>query len=446
MSTQKATAKPRHKVVVIGGGFGGLLAVTSLRRAPVDVALIDRRNHHLFQPLLYQVATGALSPANIAAPLRGLLHKQKNAEVLLGEVVDIDPDAKQVMLRDGDAIPYDSLIVAAGSTHSYFGHDEWEPFAPGLKTLENATLIRGRVLSAFERAERAESDEQRRRWLTFVVVGGGPTGVEMAGAVRELASQTLRNNFRHFDPADARVILVEGHPRILPPFDTDLSNYAGKAIQDLGVELILEAHVSDIQADSVRISFLDGREETIAANTVLWGAGVQASPLGEKLAERIGVETDRAGRVPVGLQVTVDGHDDLYVIGDLALFQHNLEQPLPALAPVAMQQGQFAAERIKAKLAGKPFDKTFAYHDRGTMATIGRCRAVADIFGKKFTGTFAWLVWLLVHLMLIVQFESRILILMQWAWNYCTRNRSARLITDYEEEWERFQKRESVEA
>ncbi len=424
--------KRRPRVVVIGGGFGGLHAVRSLRKAAVDVTLIDRRNHHLFQPLLYQVATGALSPANIAAPLRGLLRKQANAEVLLGEVVDIDPRAKQISLRDGDLIDYDSLIVAAGSSHSYFGHDEWEPLAPGLKTIENATAIRGRVLTAFENAERAKSEDERRRWLTFVIVGGGPTGVEMAGAVSELAHATLRGNFRRFDPATARVVLVEGHDRVLPPFAAKLSEYAGKALEKLQVELILGAHVSQVAADHVQVNHPDGTEQIIPAGTVLWAAGVQASPLGKLLAEKTGAATDRSGRIAVGPHLTVDGFDDLYVIGDLALFTHGVEQPLPALAPVAMQQGEFAARRIQSQTEGRAFDKTFAYDDRGTMATIGRFKAVADIKGMKFRGPFAWLVWLLVHLMLIVQFENRLLILLQWAWNYCTRNRSARLITDYE--------------
>jgi NADH:ubiquinone reductase (H+-translocating) len=416
----------QQRIVIIGGGFGGLHAATSLRRANVHVTLIDRRNFHLFQPLLYQVATGALSPANIAAPLRDILKKQKNTEVLLAEVVDFDLDNKEVVLTDG-RVPYDTLILAAGVRHHYFGNDAWEVAAPGLKTIEDATEIRRRVLLAFETAERETDPEAIEKWLTFVVVGGGPTGVELAGALAEIANYTLKNNFRHIDPASAKVILLEGTDRVLPPYPTDLSARAAESLRDLGVTVRTNAVVTDIQPDSVTIRSGD-QSETIDAHTVLWGAGIQASPLGRKLAEAAGAELDRAGRIVVQPDLSLPNHPEIFVIGDLANYSHQTGKPLPGVAQVAMQQGNYAARVIQARLEGKTLPP-FHYRDLGSMATIGRAAAVADLGRLHFSGWIGWMMWLFIHLLYIVQYQSRLLVLIQWGWNYFTRNRAARLIT-----------------
>ncbi len=416
----------QQRVVIIGGGFGGLHAATSLRRADVDVTLIDRRNFHLFQPLLYQVATGALSPANIAAPLRDILKKQKNTEVLLAEVVDFDLDQRQVILADG-RVPYDTLILAAGVRHHYFGNEQWEADAPGLKTVEDATEIRRRVLLAFETAERETDPEQIQKWLTFVVVGGGPTGVELAGALGEIANYTLKNNFRHIDPAAAKVILVEGSDRVLPPYPTDLSARAAGSLRNLGVTVRTNAIVTDIQPDSVTIRTGD-QTETIDAHTVLWGAGVQGSPLGRKLATSAGAELDRVGRIIVQPDLSLPNHPEIFAIGDLANYAHQTGKPLPGVAQVAMQQGHYAARVIQARQAGQTLPP-FQYRDLGNMATIGRAAAVADLGRFHFSGWLGWVMWLFIHLLYIVQYQSRILVLIQWAWNYFTRNRAARLIT-----------------
>jgi NADH dehydrogenase len=416
-----------HRVVVVGGGFGGLAAVTALKREAVQVTLIDRRNFHLFQPLLYQVATGGLSPANIAAPLRAVLKRQSNTEVLLGEVTDFDAQGQRVLLSDGE-VEYDSLIVAAGMRNHYFGNDDWEKLAPGLKTVEDALEMRRRLLLAFEAAER-ETDEARRcAWLTFVVVGAGPTGVELAGAIAELSRHTLRQNFRHMNPATARILLVEGADRVLPPYSEDLSAKAKRQLERLGVEVRTGVRVSQIEPDSVML--LGGQEaELIEARTVLWGAGVKASSLGERLAEATGAEVDRAGRIIVEHDCSIRGYENIFVIGDLAHFQHgDDEQPLPGVAPVAIQQGKYVARRIVHRLLGRE-THPFRYRDLGNMATIGRAAAVADLLGLHLSGVPAWLAWLLVHLMSLVGFQNRILVFIQWAWNYFTRNRAARLIT-----------------
>jgi NADH dehydrogenase len=415
-----------HQVVIIGGGFGGLRAARSLRRAPVEVTLVDRRNHHLFQPLLYQVATGALSPANIAAPLRALLHRQANARVLLGEVIDIDVAGRRVVLRDG-VLAYDSLIVAAGATHSYFGHPEWEQFAPSLKNIDDATSIRRKILFAFESAERGQDPDTVARWLTFVIVGAGPTGVEMAGAVAELARETLRKDFRAIDPTRARIILVEAADRILPPFAPDLSGKARRGLEQMRVEVHTNALVTAIEPQAVVLKSGDTIER-IATNTVIWSAGVQASPLARILAERTGADLDRGGRIRVQPDLTLAGHPEVFVIGDMAHCPDAAGKPLPGLAPVAMQQGDYAAKSIAARLSGRALS-AFAYRDFGTMAMIGRMKAVCDIFGWRYAGPLAWFTWLFVHLMQIVQFENRILVVLQWAGHYITRNRSARLIT-----------------
>jgi NADH dehydrogenase len=417
---------PAHRVVIVGGGFGGLRAARALRHAPVQVTLLDRRNHHLFQPLLYQVAAGALSPANIAAPIRALLHRQRNTDVLLAEVVDFDVTERRVLLKDG-SLPYDTLIVATGAGNHYFGHPEWEKLAPSLKTLDDATEIRRRILLAFEGAER-ESDAQRRRaWLTFVVVGAGPTGVELAGQVAELAHTTLRHDFRRFQPEQARVLLVEGTDRVLPTFPPSLSARAAQALAGLGVEVWTGALVTDIQPHEVVIR-RGTASETIDARTVLWAAGVQASPLGERLAKATGAQLDRAGRVLVEPDLTLPGHPEIFVIGDLAHARGPSGQPLPGLAPVAMQQGKYVARLIQQRLRGGTLPP-FHYHNRGNLATIGRHAAVADLGWIRFSGYFAWLAWLFVHLLYLVQFQNRLLVLVQWAWNYLTRNRAARLIT-----------------
>ncbi len=416
----------QHRVVIVGGGFGGLYAAVSLRRAPVDVTLIDRRNFHLFQPLLYQVATGGLSPANIAAPLRAVLRRHRNARVLLAEVDNFDLAGRQVILHDG-SVPYDSLIVAAGARHHYFGHPEWEQHAPGLKTIEDATEIRKRVLLAFELAERCTDPELRRNLLTFVVVGAGPTGVELAGAVGELARHTLRRNFRTIDPASAQVILVEGLDRVLSTYPPKLSAKAEKSLQRLGVVVRKGTNVIDVQAHQVTVRCGD-KTEVIPTHTVLWGAGVDASGLARKLAEGTGAAVDRAGRVVVQPDLTLPGHPEVFVVGDMANYPHQTGKPLPGVAQVAMQQAKYAADLIVRRLHGKQ-PVPFVYKDLGSMATIGRAAAIADLGWLQLSGFLAWLAWLFIHLMYIITFENRLLVLFQWSWSYFTHGKSARLIT-----------------
>jgi NADH:ubiquinone reductase (H+-translocating) len=414
------------RVVILGGGFGGLNAAQSLRREPVDVTLIDRRNFHLFQPLLYQVATGGLSPANIAAPLRAVLRSQSNASVLLADVTHIDVERRAVVVQE-EVVPYDVLIVATGSSHHYFGHPEWELYAPSLKTIEDATEIRRRVLSAFEAAEREPDESRRAIWLTFLVVGGGPTGVELAGAVAELSRYTLKHNFRRIDPATARILLIEGVDRVLPSFAPSLSAKAARSLDHLGVTVRTDGIVTDIRQDSVTVRFGTTIEQ-IPTRTVLWAAGVAASPLGKILAAGTGAAVDKVGRLTVGPDLTLPGHPEIFVIGDLASFSHQLAAPLPGLAPIAIQQGRYIARALRRRREGKPISP-FHYFDRGTMATIGRAKAVADVRGIRFAGLLAWVAWLTIHLMFLVQFQNRVLVLMQWAWNYTTRNSPARLIT-----------------
>ncbi len=416
----------RHRLVVVGGGFGGLTLVRALRRAPVDVTLVDRRNFHLFQPLLYQVATGGLSPANIATPLRALFKRQRNVEVLLAEATGVDVEGRRLLLDDG-ALPYDTLVVAAGGSHAYFGHDEWEPLAPGLKTLEDATEIRRRVLLAFEAAEREADPDVQRSWLSFVVVGAGPTGVELAGALAEIARHTLRDEFRRIDPSAARILLVEGADRVLTSYRPALSARALRDLARLGVEVRTSTLVTSVSERGVTLG-KDGAREEVGARTVLWAAGVTGSPLGRALAEATGAETDRAGRVVVGPDLSLPGHPELFVVGDLALFSHQGGRPLPGVAPVAMQQGRYVARLVEARLAGASL-APFRYRDKGSMATIGRAAAIVEVAGIGFGGYLAWLTWLFIHLLYIVQFGNRLLVLLQWAWSYLTWNRSARLIT-----------------
>lgn len=424
---QEARVSDLHRVVVIGGGFGGMYAAKALGNAPgVDVTLIDRRNFHLFQPLLYQVATAGLSPGEIASPLRAVLRGFQNITVLMGEVTGFDLDAQQVILTDR-RIPYDSLIAATGSRHSYFGKNEWEPLAPGLKTIEDALDIRRRIFLAYEEAEREPDPEKRKAWLNFVVVGGGPTGVELAGALAEIARQTLKGNFRRINPAEATVLLVEGADRVLPPFPPDLSKKAQRALERLGVTVKTGLRVTDIDEDCVTVTG-GGEPWRIESKTILWAAGVEASPLARQLGQASGAEVDRAGRVKVTPSLTLPGHPEVFVIGDMALALDEKGQPYPGLAPVAMQQGRYAAGLIKARLAGRGLPR-FHYSDKGTMATIGPAAAVADIGPLHYNGFLAWLSWLFIHLLYIAEFDNRLLILIQWAYNYFTRNRGARLIT-----------------
>ncbi|HEY7426807.1 MAG TPA: NAD(P)/FAD-dependent oxidoreductase [Gemmataceae bacterium] len=417
------------RVVIVGGGFGGLYAARALGKAGVRVTLIDRRNFHLFQPLLYQVATGGLSPANIAAPLRAVLKRQKNTRVLLGDVIGFDLERRLVLLKDGSE-PYDSLIVATGSRHHYFGHPDWENYAPGLKSVEDATAMRRMILSAFERAERCTDPEECQALLTFVVVGGGPTGVELAGALGEVAHATLRGNFRSIDPARARILLLEGIDRILSTYPPKLSEKAVKSLTRLGVTVCTGTVVTDVQPDRVTLRSGD-KTEVIRTRSVLWGAGVQASPLAKELAKATGAEVDRSGRVVVQPDLSLPGHPEVFVIGDMANYPHQGGQPLPGVAQVAMQQGRYVADLIQRRLRGTA-PPPFHYHDRGTMATIGRASAVADLGWIRLSGTSAWLIWLFIHILFLIEFQNRVLVMFQWAWNYFTRNRAARLITGTE--------------
>jgi NADH dehydrogenase len=415
-----------HKVIIIGGGFGGLTAAQSLKKAPVQVTLVDRCNYHLFQPLLYQVATGSLSPANVAGPLRQVLRKQKNTQVLLGEAVHIDAANRRVLLSDG-ALDYDTLIVATGATHSYFGHDEWEQFAPGLKNLDDATAMRGRILLAFEAAERERDPEKLRAWMTFVIVGAGPTGAELAGALGEIAHDTLRHDFRAIDPSQTRIILVEGTDRALPSYPPKLSEAAQKMLERLGVTVRTGAMVTDIRADGVTIRVGD-HDEIIPTRTVLWAAGVLASPLGVILSQEAGAKLDRAQRVIVEPDMSIAGHPEIFVIGDLSNCSHETGRPLPGVAQPAIQQGHYVAKLIRARLRGQRLPP-FHYFDKGNLATIGRGAAVADLNWLRLSGWPAWLIWVFVHLLYIIQFQNRVLVMLQWAWLYLTFSRSARLIT-----------------
>lgn len=415
-------------VVIIGGGFAGLHAALELKDPWFQVTVLDRRNFHLFQPLLYQVATGALSPANIAAPLREVLKRHVNTQVLLAEVVDFDVAQRQVILRDG-RIGYDTLIVAAGMQNHYFGHPEWEKHAPGLKSVEDATEFRRRILLAFEAAERELDPEKRRAWLTFVVIGGGPTGVELAGALGDLARDTLKRDFRAINPADARILLLEGAERILLQFPQTLSRKAEASLRKLGVT-VQKAMVTGLDDEGVT-TLSNGKPERISAHTVLWAAGVKASSLGQALAEKANAKTDAAGRVIVDPDLTIPGHPEIFVLGDLAAFLHQSGKPLPAIAPVAMQEGRYVAEVLDQRRRGEPVSP-FRYKSRGSLATIGRAAAVAEIGPLRFSGFFAWLLWLFVHLFFLIGFENRVLVFLQWAWSYFTWNRRARLITGHQ--------------
>ena len=411
-------AGPLPHVVILGAGFGGLNAARALKRAPVRITVIDRANHHLFQPLLYQVATAALSPADISAPIRRILRRQNNVEVLLAEATAIDLPSRRVVLADGE-VDYDFLIVATGATHTYFGHEDWELLAPGLKTLKDALQIRQRILIAFEIAEREPDKRLRHEWMTFVIVGAGPTGGELAGTLAEVARQTLARDFRHIDTAEARVVLVEAATKVLGTFEDTLSAKAQDQLKRLGVDVRLGLPVSEITALGVQVG-----SEWIGARTIIWAAGVAASPL----ARSLNVPLDRAGRVLVEPDLTVPGHDNVYVIGDLAhLVQEG--KPVPGIAPAAMQEGRQAASNLLRSLGGQE-RLPFRYHDKGMLATIGRGAAVAHIGSIRASGYLAWLLWLFVHIFFLIGFRNRLVVMIQWAWSYITFDRGARLITE----------------
>ena len=406
------------RVVIVGAGFGGLTAARTLASGPVQVTVVDRRNHHLFAPLLYQVATASLSPGQIAYPIRSILSRQKNTRVLLADAIGIDLERRELTLADG-SVPYDFLILAAGSRHAYFGHDEWEKNAPGLKTLEDALEIRRRILIAFEQAERETRPDRRKALLTFVLVGGGPTGVELAGAISEIARQVLVSDFRSINPREARILLLEAGPRILPAYSARSSRSAAKVLERRGVEVRAGSPVTGVDADGVQLG-----SDRIDAATVLWCAGVAASPL----ARSLGVPLDRAGRVTVEPDLTIPAHPEIFVVGDLALYLHQTGQPLPGVAQVAIQQGRSAARNILRDVRRQP-RKPFHYRDKGNMAVIGRSAAVAELAGLEVSGWLAWLMWCFIHILYLVGFRRRLVVLIDWAWAYLRNERSARLIT-----------------
>jgi NADH dehydrogenase len=414
----------KHQVVILGGGFGGLYAAKALKKAPAQITVLDRRNFHLFQPLLYQVATGSLSPGDIASPLRRVLHSQQNTRVLLCEAVDLDADRRRVILADGE-VGYDTLIVATGSTDSYFGHDDWQQRAPGLKTIEEATEIRSKILYAFEAAEKEPDPEKQRAWLTFVIVGAGATGVELAGALGEIAHEMLHRDFHSIDSTKAEILLLEGGARVLPAYPADLSAKAEASLIRLGVTPRTNVMVTGIDETGVTVK-TSGGADRINARTVIWAAGVRASSFGDVLKQRAGAQLDRGGRVMVGADLSVPGHPEILVIGDLAHFEQD-GKLLPGVAPVAMQQGGYVAKRIRGKATG-----SFRYFDKGSLAVIGRASAVADIHGLHISGLFAWLTWLFVHLMYLVEFSNRVLVFIQWGFLYLTYNQGARLITGHD--------------
>ncbi len=427
----------KHKIVIVGGGFAGLNAARALRKADADITVIDRANHHLFQPLLYQVATGGLSPANISAPIRGLLSKNRNTRVVLGEVTGIDATNHTLETSSGE-LEYDTLVLAAGSTHSYFGNDAWAENASGLKTLDDATAIRRKILLAFEAAEQAKTEEERTGLLTFAIIGGGPTGVELAGAIGELSRQTLKNDFRNFDPSKARVLLIEAGNRILATYSESLSPKAEKALRKIGVEVMTGTMVTDVSEDGINVERRDSPDSPtqIPARTVLWAAGVQASPLGTMLVESLQqenassvLELDRIGRVSVNPDFTMPGHPEIFVLGDLSSFSHQGDAPLRGTADVAAAEGKYAGKVISRRLKGKSSTKPFKFRDLGKLAVIGRSSAVADLKFVRFGGYLAWQFWLFIHVLKLVGYQNRTTVLVQWASSYFTRNRSARLIT-----------------
>jgi NADH dehydrogenase len=443
-------AKPHPDVphiVIVGGGFAGLYAARTLSNTETRVTLIDKRNFHLFQPLLYQVATGGLSPADIASPLRGVLRHSRNVNVLMDEVVDIDPQSQTVTLHHSQ-LHYDSLIVATGVSHHYFGNDHWAQYAPGLKTIEDALEMRRRIFLAFEAAEKETDPVKRKAWLTFVVIGGGPTGVELAGSLAELAHGTLTQDFRQINTREAQILLLEGMDRLLPPYPPELSLEAEDALKDLGVAVQTSTLVTNIQEHTVSIRQGD-RTTEIEARTILWAAGVRASVMGQILAEKVGAELDRAGRVIVNADFSVPNAPNIYVVGDLSNYPHQTGKPLPGVGAVAMQEGNYVAKLILKRLNGQSL-KPFRYIDYGSLAVIGRNAAVANIWNLQFGGFPAWLVWVFVHIYYLVEFDNKLVVMIQWAWSYFTRNQGARLITGetgaVEEPDERSDRPSDVEA
>ena len=421
------TERPqKHRVVVIGGGFGGLYATKALRHAPVEITLVDKRNFHLFQPLLYQVATGTLSPSDISSPLRSILSRSKNTNVLMEEVADIDPDRQVVKLREQE-LPYDTLIVATGVSHHYFGNEHWKDQAPGLKTVEDALEMRRRIFMAFEAAEKETDPQKRKAWLTFVVVGGGPTGVELVGAIAELAYNTLKEDFRSIDTTETQILLIEGLDRILPPYSPDLSAKAEATLTERGVTVQTKTKVINIADQVVTIERESGVEQ-IPAQTILWAAGVKASAMGEVLAKKAGASLDRSGRVMVESDLSVPNHPNIFVIGDLAHFAHQNDKPLPGVAPVAMQQGEYVAKLIQKRLQEKTLP-AFSYFEVGSLAVIGQNAAVVDVGFIRFSGFVAWFVWVVAHIYYLIEFDNKLLVMIQWGWNYFTRRQGARLIT-----------------
>lgn len=421
------TASQKTKVVVIGGGFGGLYTAKALNNDPVQVTLIDKRNFHLFQPLLYQVATGTLSPADISSPLRLVLRHHKNAQVLLDEAIDIDPEQKKVILRDHEPVDYDTLVIATGVSHHYFGNDHWQFLAPGLKTIEDAIEIRRRIFMAFEAAEKETDPQKREAWLTFVIVGGGATGVELAGAIAEIAHSSLKGDFRHIDTSHAKILLIEGMDRVLPPYAPDLSVNAAQSLTKLGVTVLTKTMVTDITDNTVSVR--QGEEvKQIPARTILWAAGVKASAMGRVIAQRTGAQLDRAGRVIVEPDLSVPGHANIFVIGDLANFSHQGDKPLPGVAPVAMQQGEYIAKAIEQRLKGQSI-QPFHYSDKGSLAVIGQHEAVVDLGFVRLSGLLAWIIWVWAHIYYLIEFDNKLVVMVQWGWNYFTRGRGARLIT-----------------
>jgi NADH dehydrogenase len=415
------------EVVIVGGGFAGLYTAKALKNAPVHVTLIDKRNFHLFQPLLYQVATGALSPADISSPLRLILRGHENTDIILDHAIDIDPENRQVILRNHPPIAYDYLVIATGVSHHYFGNDQWQPYAPGLKTIEDAIEMRRRIYLAFENAEKEIDPVKRQALLTFVIVGGGPTGVELAGAIAEIAHGALKSDFHHINSREAKIILLEGLDRILPPYAPDLSAKAAESLTKLGVTVQTSSIVTNIVEGCVTVRQGETMTE-IAANTILWAAGVKASRLGGILAERTGVTLDRVGRVIVESDLSIAGYPDIFVVGDLANFAHQGDKPLPGVAPVAMRQGEYLAKLLISRLQGQSI-APFHYIDRGSLAVIGQNAAVVDLGLVKFSGFIAWLVWVWAHIYYLIEFDNKLLVMVQWGWNYFTRGRGARLIT-----------------
>ncbi len=432
MSVPNPSPDP-HRVVIVGGGFAGLYAAKNLGDDDrLSVTLVDRRNFHLFQPLLYQVATGALSPGEIAQPLRAILRKKHRTTVLLGEAVGLDPDPREVILSDGGTVAYDSLIVATGARHSYFGHEAWQPFAPGLKTIEDAIEIRRRILIAFEAAERESDPARQREWMTFVVVGGGPTGVELAGALGEIANDTLRRDFRAINPPDAHIVLIEALDRVLPTYPPGLSQSAARQLDRLGARVRTSTRVTDVDERSVTVQTAD-QVERVPARTVVWAAGVQASSFGRHVAEALQIETDRAGRIAVGPDLAIPGHPEIFVVGDVAVTPRTGKPPVPGVAPAAIQEGSYVARSIKRRVRDEPVSP-FRYRDRGDVATIGRLSGVADIrwLGRlgRMSGFLAWMMWLGIHIVYLVGFSNRIVVIIRWTWSFFTRGRNTRLITE----------------